>query len=77
MTTNIFSPGPTPNTIRPPDGKVHTAPNGRVLLPPGDAALIPTSKGKRREVRRMVTLRTETRSGAGRPSFVGTVAARA
>jgi hypothetical protein len=34
-----FSPGPTPNTVRAADGRVLTAPEGWVLLPPGDAAL--------------------------------------
>src|SRR6201999_3950983 len=37
--TNAFIPGPTPNTVRSADGKVLTAPDGWVLLPPGDAAL--------------------------------------
>ena len=35
----IFLPGPTPNTVRSPDGKVLTVPDGWILLPPGDAAL--------------------------------------
>lgn len=39
MTNNIFAPGPTPNTVRSADGNVLTAPDGWVLLPPGDAAL--------------------------------------
>ena len=39
MTNNTFTPGPTPNTVRSADGKVLTAPEGWVLLPPGDAAL--------------------------------------
>ncbi len=41
MTTssNIFTPGPTPNTVRSADGNVLTVPDGWVLLPPGDAAL--------------------------------------
>jgi len=39
MTDNTFTPGPTPNTVRSADGKVLTAPEGWVLLPPGDAAL--------------------------------------
>ena len=39
MTDNTFTPGPTPNTVRAADGKVLTAPDGWVLLPPGDAAL--------------------------------------
>lgn len=39
MTNNTFTPGPTPNSVRSTDGKIHTAPAGWVLLPPGDAAL--------------------------------------
>jgi hypothetical protein len=39
MTENIFAPGPTPNSVRTADGKVLTAPEGWILLPPGDAAL--------------------------------------
>lgn len=39
MTDNLFTPGPTPNTVRSADGDVLTAPDGWVLLPPGDAAL--------------------------------------
>ncbi|MCB9924849.1 MAG: DUF2293 domain-containing protein [Planctomycetaceae bacterium] len=39
MTDNIFTPGPTPNTVRTADGQVLTVPNDWVLLPPGDAAL--------------------------------------
>ncbi len=34
-----FTPGPTPNTVRYPDGKILTAPDGWILLAPGDAAL--------------------------------------
>src|SRR5471030_1567924 len=37
--SNIFTPGPKPNTVRAADGKVLAAPDGWVLLPPGDAAL--------------------------------------
>jgi len=37
--TTTFLPGPTPNTVRSPDGRVLTAPEGWVLLPPGDTAL--------------------------------------
>jgi hypothetical protein len=37
--SNIFSPGPTPTTVRTADGKVLTAPDDWVLFPPGDAAL--------------------------------------
>jgi Uncharacterized conserved protein (DUF2293) len=39
MTENTFTPGPTPNTVRSADGKILSAPEGWVLLPPGDAAL--------------------------------------
>ena len=39
MTEDTFTPGPTPNTVRAADGKVLTAPDGWVHLPPGDAAL--------------------------------------
>jgi len=39
VTENIFTPGPTPNTGRPADGKILTPPEGWILLPPGDAAL--------------------------------------
>jgi hypothetical protein len=34
-----FTPGPSPNTVRAPDGTVRTVPNGWVLVLPGDAAL--------------------------------------
>lgn len=37
--SNTFIPGPTPNTVRAADGKILTAPDGWILLPPGDAAL--------------------------------------
>jgi len=36
---NVFTPAPAPNSVRSADGKVLTAPEGWVLLPPGDAAL--------------------------------------
>lgn len=39
MMSDIFTPGPTPNTVRAADGRVLTVPEGWVLLPPGDAAL--------------------------------------
>lgn len=39
MSVQRFIPGPTPNTVRAADGRVLTAPEGWVLLPPGDAAL--------------------------------------
>ena len=39
MTVNIFTPGPTPNTVRSANGEILTAPAGWELLPPGDAAL--------------------------------------
>jgi hypothetical protein len=38
-TPTAFTPGPTPNTVRAPDGTVRTVPDGWVLVPPGDAAL--------------------------------------
>lgn len=34
-----YAPGPSPDTVRAADGRVLTAPEGWVLLPPGDAAL--------------------------------------
>ncbi len=39
MTNNVFTPGPTPNTVRSADGRVLVVPEGWALLPPGDAAL--------------------------------------
>lgn len=39
MSNNTFSPGPTPNTVRAADGRVHTVPEGWIMLSPGDAAL--------------------------------------
>jgi hypothetical protein len=39
MSGTTFTPGPTPNTVRAADGRVLTAPDDWVLLPPGDAAL--------------------------------------
>jgi len=36
---NTFAPGPTPSTVRSADGKVLAAPEGWILLQPGDAAL--------------------------------------
>jgi hypothetical protein len=39
MSDNVFAPGPISNTVRAADGKVLPAPEGWVLLPPGDAAL--------------------------------------
>jgi len=44
MIANSFSPGPTSNTVRAADGKVLTAPEDWVLLPPGDAALTRQAK---------------------------------
>ena len=35
----MFIPGPTPNTVRTADGRILTAPEGWILLLPGDAAL--------------------------------------
>jgi hypothetical protein len=37
--SNIFSPGPKPNTVRATDGNIVSVPNGWILVPPGDAAL--------------------------------------
>lgn len=38
-TPSTFTPGPSPNTVRAPDGTVRPVPDGWVLVPPGDAAL--------------------------------------
>src|SRR5271163_3208837 len=37
--SNTFTPGPAPNTVRAADGRILTAPEGWVLLPPGDPGL--------------------------------------
>lgn len=37
--STTYAPGPSPNTVRTPDGKIQSVPSGWVLLPPGDAAL--------------------------------------
>src|SRR5947209_13193863 len=37
--SNVFTPGPTPHTVRSADGNLQTVPEGWILLPPGDAAL--------------------------------------
>jgi hypothetical protein len=39
MTDRTFTPGPRPNSVRATDGTILTAPDGWVLLPPGDPAL--------------------------------------
>ncbi|HEX4488091.1 MAG TPA: DUF2293 domain-containing protein [Terriglobales bacterium] len=39
MSDLVYSPGPTPETVRAADGKVLIAPDDWALLPPGDAAL--------------------------------------
>jgi hypothetical protein len=39
MTATTFAPGPTPKTVRAADGTILAAPEGWVLLPPGDAGL--------------------------------------
>ncbi|MGO9111972.1 MAG: DUF2293 domain-containing protein [Thermoguttaceae bacterium] len=39
MSNDTFTSGPTPNSVRSADGKIHTVPDGWALLPPGDAAL--------------------------------------
>src|SRR5438046_3734088 len=38
-TNQTFTPGPTPNTVRTADGRILTAPEGWILLLPGDAGL--------------------------------------
>jgi hypothetical protein len=38
-TPTTFTPGPTPNTVKTPDGRILTVPDGWSLLPPGDAGL--------------------------------------
>ena len=42
--SDTFLPGPTPDTVRAADGRVLTAPDGWILLPPGDAALTRRAK---------------------------------
>jgi hypothetical protein len=37
--TEFFTPGVTPDTVRAADGRILTAPQDWILLPPGDAAL--------------------------------------
>src|ERR1700676_3390602 len=37
--SQTFTPGPKPNTVRAADGRVLAAPDRWILLPPGDAAL--------------------------------------
>src|SRR5262245_44760994 len=39
MGDSTFTPGPTPDTVRTPDGQILSVPEGWVLLPPGDPAL--------------------------------------
>ena len=39
MSNNVFTPGPTPASVRSADGAIHTAPDGWTVLLPGDAAL--------------------------------------
>jgi hypothetical protein len=39
MGERVFTPGPTPTTVRATDGTVLIVPDGWALLPPGDAAL--------------------------------------
>lgn len=39
MSSESFSPGPTPNSVVSADGTLHPVPFGWTLLPPGDAAL--------------------------------------
>ena len=44
MSDNIFSPGPSKNTVKDADGKILSVPDGWILLPPGDAALTRRTK---------------------------------
>ena len=39
MSSTIYAPGPTPDTVKTPDGKILHPPESWMLLPPGDAAL--------------------------------------
>lgn len=39
MGVQSFGPGPTPDTVRSPDGQILKVPDGWALVPPGDAAL--------------------------------------
>ena len=39
VTPTTFTPGPTPNTVKAADSTILAAPEGWVLLPPGDAGL--------------------------------------
>lgn len=39
MSDHFYIPGPSPDTVRAADGTILTAPEGWILLPPGDAAL--------------------------------------
>ncbi len=43
---NIFTPGPTANTVQAADGRVVTVSEGWVRLPPGAAALTLTRRVK-------------------------------
>lgn len=46
MSSTTYAPGPTPDTVRTPDGEVLHPPQGWALLPPGDAALTRRVKAK-------------------------------
>lgn len=39
MNNDVFSPGPTADSVKSADGAIHTVPQGWALLPPGDAGL--------------------------------------
>src|SRR3954471_17246779 len=45
--SDTFTTGPTPNTVRAADGTIMTAPEGWLLLPPGDAGLTRRVKAAR------------------------------
>jgi plasmid stabilization system protein ParE len=46
VTNQVFAPGPTPDTVTHPDGRVMEPPPEWSLLPPGDAALTRRVKAK-------------------------------
>lgn len=58
MNGNTFTPGPTQNTVRAADGRILTAPEGWVLLPPGDAALPDAGRRPRLSTSRISTERS-------------------
>src|SRR4051795_1010877 len=65
MDDTTFTPGPTPDTVRAADGTILTAPEGWVLLPPGDAGLTRRVKaaGEHRVVQEKVGRKMFSRGG--------------